>query len=213
MRTVAILPVKRFGAAKQRLRNDLEPETREALVQAMFTDVIDSLLLAELEAIFVVTASPAARRIASERGARVLSDREAGHNAAAELGIEAAIGAGADRALLVPGDCPALDPRELDDLLHRPVHPPSAIIVPDRHGTGTNALLLTPPDSLTPSFGPDSCRRHVALARAGGTSAEVVELPSLALDIDTPDDIRSLAGLDASHAPMTHRLLSQPSRC
>ena len=78
--------------------------------------------------------------------------------------------------LLVPGDCPLLDARELDELLVHPAGQRSALIVPDRHGTGTNALLLTPPDALAPSFGPDSCQRHMADADAAGVPAEVVEV-------------------------------------
>jgi 2-phospho-L-lactate guanylyltransferase len=213
MRTFAILPVKSFDVAKQRLREGLDPASREALVEAMFTDVLDALRRTEVARIVVVTASPAARRIASGRGAAVLTDGQSGHNAAAGLGIGAALEGGADRALLVPGDCPALSPEELRELLRRPADSPSAIVVPDRHGTGTNALLLTPPDSLTPSFGPGSCQRHVALAEARGMTADVVDVPSLALDIDTPDDLECLAGLPADRARLTRRLLGQPSRC
>lgn len=213
MRTVAILPVKSFPAAKQRLRDGLDPERREALVQAMLADVLNSLRSADLEAIMVVTASTAARRIALDRGAEVFADQETGHNAAAMLGIQVALERGADRALLVPGDCPVLDSEELDGLLGRPVAAPSVIVVPDRHGTGTNALLLTPPDALEPSFGPGSCQRHVSLARADGIGAEVVVLPSLALDIDTPDDLASLSRVDLARAPMTRWALGQPSRC
>ena len=64
------------------------------------------------------------------------------NGAAAELGIEAAAARGAERVLLVPGDCPALDPKELDALLDKRSPAPSVVVVPDRHGTGTNALLL-----------------------------------------------------------------------
>lgn len=208
MRTFAILPVKSFGVAKQRLRDGLDPAMREALVEAMFTDVLDALVLAGLDEIVVVTASPAARRIGSERGATVLSDAETGHNAAAEVGIRAALEARAERALLVPGDCPALSPDELRHLLALPAAVPSVLVVPDRHGTGTNALLLTPPDALGPSFGPGSCRRHLALAGAAGVHAEVVDVPTLALDVDTPDDLDALTSADEL-ALSTRRLLAR----
>jgi 2-phospho-L-lactate guanylyltransferase len=99
---------------------------------------------------------------------------------------------GFERALLVPGDCPLLAPDDLDALLTHPAAERSVLIVPDRHGTGTNALLLAPPDVLGPSFGPDSRRRHLADAGAAGVPAEVVELDSLALDVDTPEDLEEL---------------------
>ena len=64
--------------------------------------------------------------------------------------------------------------------------------MPDRHGTGTNALVLSPPDAIEPSFGPDSLERHVAAAEAAGVPHRVEEVPGLALDVDTPDDLAAL---------------------
>ena len=66
------------------------------------------------------------------------------------------------------------------------------VIVPDRHGAGTNALLLSPPDAIEPSFGPGSFARHAARAREAGVAARVAALPSLGLDVDTPDDLAAL---------------------
>jgi 2-phospho-L-lactate/phosphoenolpyruvate guanylyltransferase len=195
MRTLAILPVKSFPRAKQRLRPGLDGAMRRQLAEAMLGDVLDALAASAVDEVVVVTAGATVRRIAEQAGAQVLEEREEGHNVAATRGIEWALQVGADRALLVPGDCPALDPAELDALLARALVSPSALIVPDRHGTGTNALLLSPPDALRPSFGPGSAQRHAALARAGGIDHEVVEVPSLALDIDTPADVAALASL------------------
>lgn len=211
MRTIAILPVKSFPAAKQRLREGLGSPQREDLAEAMFTDVLAALLGTSLAEIAVVTASPVVREIALGYGAQVLEDRETGQNAAARLGIEGAIDRGAERVLLVPGDCPALDPDEVDALLDLPVQAPSVLIVPDRHRTGTNALLITPPEAMAPSFGPGSCRRHLELARASGAQAEIVDVPSLALDIDTPEDLAVLA--HAPRAPASRRLLGRLPAC
>ena len=116
------------------------------------------------------------------------------------LGIDGRSRVGAHRVLLVPGDCPLLDPTELEQLLTRPVSGRSALIVPDRHGDGTNALLLTPPDALTPAFGEGSRRRHIDLAKAQGSTPEVVEVASLALDIDTPEDLELLIERLRRHA-------------
>jgi 2-phospho-L-lactate guanylyltransferase len=209
MRTLAILPVKSFSEAKRRLSSDLAPALRESLAEAMFRDVLDALDATEsIEDVVVVTAGPVAAEIAREHEAGVLNDRELGHNAAAALGIEAALRNGFERAVLVPGDCPALDPDELEALLAHPVPPPSALVVPDRHGTGTNALVLSPPDALAPSFGPGSRARHVDLGRAAAIPVEVVEVPSLALDVDTPDDLAALVAT-SERALRTHELLSR----
>jgi 2-phospho-L-lactate guanylyltransferase len=108
-----------------------------------------------------------------------------------------------------------LDPRELDALIARPHETPSALIVPDRHGTGTNALLLSPPDSLAPAFGPGSCERHIANANAAGTTYELLSVASLELDIDTPDDLEVLRGkLETAHGGAAHTrgMLSQMLR-
>jgi 2-phospho-L-lactate guanylyltransferase len=95
--------------------------------------------------------------------------------------------------LLVPGDTPLLNPVELEDLLMRCARDEIALaIVPDRHGTGTNALLITPPGEFDPSFGPGSLQRHVDSAREAGLAHRVDPVPSLALDVDTPDDLIAL---------------------
>jgi 2-phospho-L-lactate guanylyltransferase len=193
MRTLAILPVKSFGEAKQRLAHDFDAPTRRALAEAMFSDVLVALGRANsISEIVVVTADGGAQRIAGGYGAMVLGDDNRGHNIAALNGIRHGLMSGVDRALLVPGDCPLLDPKELEQLIARPVPERSAVIVPDRHGTGTNALLLTPPEAMTPAFGPGSCQRHVDHARAEKTEPEVVNVASLALDVDTPEDLAAM---------------------
>jgi 2-phospho-L-lactate/phosphoenolpyruvate guanylyltransferase len=194
VRTTAVLPVKSFSHAKQRLGDALGGSEREQLAAAMVGDVLSALsAVDEIDDVVVVTAEPLAVRAAERAGVAVIDDPdEAGQSAAADRGIDAALVRGADRALLVPGDCPALDPQELTQLLGRAVDPPYVVIVPDRHGSGTNALLLSPPGVVASSFGAGSFARHAARARAVGATVKVCELPSLGLDVDTPDDLAAL---------------------
>ena len=155
MPTLAIVPMKSFDGAKQPLQDDYTPGQRRALTEAMFSDVlIARRRTASLDETLVVSVDRGARPIAAGYGALVRPDDDRGHDRAAIAGIGEALKRGADRALLVPGDCPMLDHAQLDQLLARPAPVGSVLIVPDRHGTGTNALLLTPPDALEPSFGP-----------------------------------------------------------
>jgi 2-phospho-L-lactate guanylyltransferase len=214
MRVAAVLPVKRFARAKQRLGEALgEPERRE-LAEAMVADVLAALAeVGGIDAVVVVTAEPRAAAVARAAGATVIDDpEESGQSAAAERGIAAAAADGAERVLLVPGDCPALDPEEVAALLARPVESPAVVVVPDRHGSGTNALLLTPPQALAPAFGAGSFARHAATARAAGVRIDVRELPSLALDVDTPGDLaamRAALAAGSAPAPRTRAVLSR----
>jgi len=196
MRTIAILPVKSFGAAKQRLGGVLGGGSRRALAQAMFSDVLSSLRHVDgLESIAVVTRDRSAESMA--RGSRVMVLRDAeerGQSAAAAAGIEHALAASFQRVLLVPGDTPLIDSAELTSLLRRAEEAAlGAVVVPDRHGSGTNALLLRPPNAIEPSFGPGSLDRHVGAARDAGVTCSVDPLPSLVLDVDTPEDLVELA--------------------
>lgn len=217
MSTVAaILPAKQFETAKQRLAPTVQLGNRRALVEAMFADAILALRrVPVIDHILVVTSDPVASQIAAGYETIVVEDTATSHSGATQLGIARAVAMGATRALLVPGDCPLLDPAELERLIARPASARSVLIVPDRHGEGTNALLLTPPGVMPPSFGEGSRRRHTDLATTHGAIPEVVELPSLALDIDTPEDLEALFEAFATTrggAGHTRGMLSQLTR-
>ncbi len=213
MVTVAVLPIKTFARAKHRLAETVDVPDRRALAEAMVGDVLQALAGVQgLDRLVVVTAEPRAASAARDAGAEVVhDDDEAGQSAAAALGVGAALAGGAERALLVPGDCPALDPGEVDGLLSRQGRA-GVVIVPDRHGSGTNALLLSPPGVIEPSFGPGSFARHAARAHAAQTVVRVAEVRSLGLDVDTPDDLQALRDALAARpnaAPRTRELLER----
>jgi 2-phospho-L-lactate guanylyltransferase len=212
--TIAILPVKRFDAAKQRLAGALAAGARGALAQAMFSDVLATLRrVPGLNAVAVVTADRTAESAALGEGVHVLRDTErAGQSPAALIGIRHALERGFERVLVVPGDTPLIDPDELAALLERA---PAVAIVPDRHLTGTNALLLSPPDAIQPSFGPDSLARHISAAKAAGVAYSVERVPTLELDVDTPEDLAELAAAlegRRGQAPLTRGALRQLDR-
>lgn len=202
MRTLAVLPVKRFGQAKQRLGSQVAPGARVALAESMVEDVLSALrAVSGLHGVVVVTGEPRAAVLATGANVVVVEDkRDLGQSHAAALGVARAIELKAERVLLVPGDCPALDPAEVDALLVGAPPAPSVTIVPDRHGTGTNALLLAPPTIMEPAFGPGSRDRHNAAAEAAGGAVEVRDVRSLGLDVDTPDDLDALRRALAEHA-------------
>jgi 2-phospho-L-lactate guanylyltransferase len=178
--TFAVLPIKTFARAKTRLGGD------PVRAEAMAADVLRALAeVRSLAEVLVVTREP---RVQAEH---IVHDaHERGHSEAALLGIEEAMARGARRVLLVPGDCPLLDATEVEALLD--FAGPGVTIVPDRHGTGTNALVLEPPDVMAPAFGPGSFARHAALAQAAGAAVRVRHVPTLAFDVDTPEDLAAL---------------------
>ena len=191
-RTAAILPVKHFARAKQRLGISVADPLREDLARAMVGDVLVAPNeTASVQRTIVGTREDSVAAAALYLGALLVKySAEESQSAAVTLGVERALVEGFERVLCVPGDCPALDPAELDSLLEGAG--PEVVIVPDRHGTGTNGLLLSPPNAIAPSFGPDSCERHLALARAAGATCRIERPPSLLLDIDTGADLAAL---------------------
>ncbi|MBK5109968.1 MAG: 2-phospho-L-lactate guanylyltransferase [Thermoleophilia bacterium] len=211
MKAVAVVTAKQFGEAKQRMVGSVDPGLRRDLVEAMLGDVLEAVVGSRMIGeILVVTGEPAAAALAESCGAEVVSDPGGiGHSAAAVLGVKRALERGAETVILLPGDCPLLKPRELDHLLTG-VPSPFATVVPDRHGTGTNSLVLSPPDAIEPSFGEGSCARHLDSARAAGVPGVTEELAGLALDLDTPADIVALTARLAAEpggAPRTASVL------
>ncbi|HEU5143117.1 MAG TPA: 2-phospho-L-lactate guanylyltransferase [Solirubrobacterales bacterium] len=193
MKAVAIVPVKRFAEAKQRLAPGIGDERRQALAAAMLEDVLAAIGQARTVArTIVVSGDPRAQEIAAAAAAEVVPDpADEGHSLAAQAGIARAEVEGADCAVLLPGDCPLLEGRDLDRLLTG-LPARYVAIVPDRHDSGTNALVLSPPTAIEPAFGEGSRDRHIAAARAAEIPYEVEEVPSLALDVDTPADLVAL---------------------
>ncbi|MCU0314288.1 MAG: 2-phospho-L-lactate guanylyltransferase [Solirubrobacteraceae bacterium] len=219
MSVVAVLPVKRFDRAKARLaEGGLRPSDRVALATGMFTDVIEALGRTEnIDDVVVVTSEKNAEVLARSYGNQVISDGdEDGHSEAAQRGIDWAVGEGAFHALLLPGDAPLLDAAQLDHLVERLSDEPEVVIVPDRHGTGTNALFLTPPDVIRPSFGPGSRERHEQLAREAGAAVRIEDVPCLHLDVDTCADLdvlgEALGGAPKKAAVYTRDALARVRR-
>jgi 2-phospho-L-lactate guanylyltransferase len=216
--TAAVLPIKRFERAKQRLNNELAADARSTLAAAMLSDVLDALAQSRLlETVFVVSAEPTLGHLAERDGVVFIRDlAEAGQSRAALEGVARAAEFGFDSALLVPGDCPLVDPAELDALVERTAAAGiEATIIPDRPQKGTNALLLHPASPLEPQFGPGSLARHIEQAELRGLRYSVEQVASLALDIDTDDDLEELSRAlqrQPGRASNTREALGQISR-
>lgn len=202
--TWAIVPVKALSEAKGRLTPLLPVAARRELVLAMLTDVLGKLQeTGGFARIVVVTTDPAVAACAVAADVAVLRETGArGLNAAVSDGLVHAAAHGAARALVLPADVPFATVAELRILL---ADSPSAqtagavTIAPSADGAGTNALLLSPPDVLEPSFGPGSYVEHLSQAVARRLDVRVAHLAGLAADIDEPADVMKLSA-DAATA-------------
>jgi 2-phospho-L-lactate guanylyltransferase len=160
-----------------------------------------------------VASEPSVEFAADEQVTLLEDELSEGQSAATAAGIRWAVASGFERVLLVPGDTPLLSQTEIDALLANA--PEAVVIVPDRHGTGTNGLLLRPPTAIEPSFGPDSLGRHVAAAEAAGVAHRIERVPSLVFDVDTSEDLAVVAqAIEDSRAiaPRTRGALRQLER-
>ena len=191
---VALLPAKPLSLAKTRLASVLGDADRMRIAAAMFTDVLRALSGARsVDAVVVVTADATLSTRARGMGAVVVDEGEPrGLNGAVALGTTAAGRLGAEAVLVVLSDVPLATAADVDDLLLRgPAH--GALVVPSKEGTGTNAMLRQPPTVFAPSFGGRSLERHVAAAERARIPCEIVRNPRVALDLDTPEDLRAFA--------------------
>ena len=216
--SVWIVIVARVGsAAKSRLAGSLSAEQRRTLALAMLGDVVAVCQQARgmVAGTLAVVDEPAARLVALRGGALAIADPGMGDmNAAVAAGIEAVRKLGARTVLIVPGDVPLISTDDLQALLDSAGAAPRAVVVGASHdGQGTNALLLRPPDVVAPAFGPPSVGRHVQLGLAAGAHTVVRAGLGLALDIDTPDDLRALESAQpgAHTAAVVAGLLQQQS--
>jgi 2-phospho-L-lactate guanylyltransferase len=210
LHTTAIVPVKGLSVANGRLDGTLSEGERTRLAESLFLDLIMKLPRSRcIDDVLVVTADASIARQARWFGHKVLvQDADEGHSEAAAAGARAALAEGSQRVAMLPVDCPMLDTEELDARIGR--SPRTVLIIPDRHGTGTNGLVLAPPDIFLPAFGPESCARHVSRARAAGISFALEEVESMGLDLDTAEDfslLRDRLLLNPQPAPRTAQVL------
>ncbi len=198
----AIVPVKPLRRGKSRLAGTLSEDERTHLNQLLLEHTLKTLTdLKEIEQILVVSRDPAALSLAREHGARTV--REAAgppqlNTALARATVVAQVYA-TRGVLVLPADLPLMTRDDILALLERASEPPVVVIAPDRREEGTNALLICPAGLIEYDFGPGSYQRHCERAREKGARLEVVSLPSLALDLDLPEDleeIRKMEGLN-----------------
>jgi 2-phospho-L-lactate guanylyltransferase len=196
-----LLPVKDLRNAKQRLAPVLTSEERCALAQAMLADTIGAVRDAQrADEVLVITNYLPAMEIAARYGWGILrEEKQVSESASVDFASRLCAERGVTALLRVPLDLPLVQPRDLDDLLATECVAPAVVMVPSRDGSGTNAILRSPPALFPSHFGPNSFAKHRELAGQAGATIIVRRNPRVEMDVDDESDLRALLGHDLTH--------------
>lgn len=184
----AVVPVKDLRGTKSRLAPVLDPAARAGLTLYMMGRVVTRALEAGVDAVGVVSPDPIVLDEALKRGATPLAQKSRGLNPALEEGRLWATRNGASALLVLPADLPLIEAEDVTEVLAGAAGAP-VVVAPDGARSGTNALLLRPPDALPFLFGPESFEAHLGAARDRGVEARVCENGHLSFDLDTAGDL------------------------
>ncbi|MGZ9222385.1 MAG: 2-phospho-L-lactate guanylyltransferase [Anaerolineales bacterium] len=194
----AIVPVKPLRRGKSRLAGTLSEDERTELNRTLLQNTLKTFSdLKEVEEVLVISRDPQALAIARHYGARTV--RENGQpelNTALKRATVIAQVYATRGVLVLPADLPLITRDDVLALIERAGEPPAVVIAPDRHGTGTNALLISPSGLIEYDFGVNSFQRHCQRAKEAGARLEIVDLPSLGLDLDLPEDLELVRKLE-----------------
>jgi len=192
-----LIPIKDPANAKTRLASLLSADERRRLAWAMFEDVSRAVADAtRADAIYVVSSYGPALAQAERLGWETLIEQaQASESASVDWASRVLAERGVQAVLRLPADLPLVRGADVDALFAIEISAPAAILVPSREGTGTNAILRTPPALFPSRFGPNSLALHHAEAARVGVECRIVENERIALDIDEPADLQALIEL------------------
>lgn len=196
----AIVPVKPLRRGKSRLAGTLSEDERTELNRALLQHTLETLSeLKGVDEVLVVSRDPNALAIARNHGARTVQEDGQPHlNTALQRATVVAQVYATRGVLILPADLPLVTREDVQVLLDRAVKPPVVVIAPDRHGRGTNALVIAPAGLIEYDFGENSFQRHCERAKRAGARLEIVDLPSLGLDLDLPEDFELVKNLEST---------------
>lgn len=196
-----LLPIKDLRNAKQRLAEVLTPDERFGLAQAMLADTIQAVSgVQRADKIFVITSYEPAMEIAATYGWEVLrEERQISESASVDYGSRLCSNRGVTALLRLPLDLPLVRPGDIDDVLATECALPAVVMVPSRDGTGTNAILRTPPVLFPSHFGPDSFAKHRSEAVQAGARIIIKRNERLEMDVDDESDLRALMRHDLTN--------------
>jgi 2-phospho-L-lactate guanylyltransferase len=189
-----LLPIKDLQNAKQRLASVLTPNERFGLAQAMLADTVRALCgVQRAHKVFVITNYAPAIEIAAQHGWEILrEEHQVSESASVDFASRLCAERGVVALLRLPLDLPLIQSSDIDELLATECPAPSVVMVPSRDGTGTNAILRTPPALFPSHFGPNSFLKHCSEAERAGAKIIVRKNERLEMDVDDEADLRAL---------------------
>jgi len=204
-----LIPVKDPSRGKTRLSDFFSLEERRELAWAMLEDVIRAAAnTSRPDRIVVVTSFDLAAEKARKAGLDVLIEQsQTSESASVDWASRLLTDQGFDSVMRLPADVPLVRAADIDGLLAALIPSPGTLLVPSRDGTGTNAIIRTPPDIFCSRFGPNSLELHQHEAAAAGAECMIVINEHIAVDIDEPTDVRRF--MERGQGTETFRLLSE----
>lgn len=199
-RTALLLPIKDLRNAKQRLAGVLNASERRELAEAMLADTTRAIQGARrVESVFVVTNYDPALELAARNGWEAIrEDAQISESASVDFASRVCEERVVTRLLRLPLDIPLLRSEDIDAILGAEVASPGVLLVPSRDGTGTNAILRTPPTLFPSHFGPDSLAKHRREAELARAKIVFHRNERMELDVDDEADLRALLLHDLS---------------
>jgi 2-phospho-L-lactate guanylyltransferase len=189
-----LIPVKELSKAKQRLAAYFSPEDRFELADALWQDFFKvAEKVRGIDSIFVVSTEERVLDRARELGWEIIPEsRQISESDSVDFASHWCADRGVDVLLRVPVDLPLIESSDIEAIFNDAPPAPAAVIVPSFDGTGTNALLRTPPTLFPSHFGPGSFTNHLIEASRCGAETRVLRLPGIEIDIDELVDVNVL---------------------
>ncbi len=189
-----IVPFKNFKEAKSRIREDLSGTATFSLVRCMLEDVLWQVKKSKVsDKNFIVTKDEEAIRMANKIGIEVLVETsQVNENVSVDWASKHLASLGGERVLRIPSDIPLVQSKDIDEIFNFALTNNSCVIVPSISGTGTNAILRSPPNVIPSFFGSNSLKKHIEAFKETKTRYSVIKNSNIALDIDCVDDLTKL---------------------
>jgi 2-phospho-L-lactate guanylyltransferase len=214
MSLCAIIPIKPLRIGKSRLAGILNQEIREELNRFLLSSTLECLSgINKIQSVIVISYDPSALTLARKFGAKtVLEDRNTNINRALRKATLAARVLNYNSALIIPADLPLLKKEDVIEIIGKLGNPPEIIIVPDRKGNGTNALLINPIGAINYNFGDWSFSKHIEQAERKGINVQICSLKSLSFDLDLPEDWDNLKAIMKNDSGLIHKITQEAGK-